>query len=91
MMVKRKTALCLYKDTKKLVNIMHSINFKVIFATNQREACKKVVKKYKNCKVANVQFKDIQMVRRAWLNNSHGIQEMYETVLKGFLLVYLFF
>lgn len=90
MMVKRKSNACLFKDTKKLVNIMHSKNFKFFFATNQTEACKEVVMSYKNCKAASVKFKDIQLIRSAWLNNRHGIQEMYETVLKGFLIVYLF-
>ena len=36
---------------------------------------------YNNCKAANVKYKDIQFVRTVWLNNSHGIQEMNETVL----------
>ena len=87
-MGKRNSPLCLFQDKEKLVNIMHSIDFKSIFATNQKEACKAVVKSYKNCKAVNVKMKDIQMVKRAWLDNSHGIQEMYETVSKGFLLVY---
>ena len=88
MRVKRKNNACLFKDTKKLVNIMHSTNFKFVFATNQREACKEVVMNYKNCKAKNVKYKDIQMVRSAWLKNMHGIQEMYETVFKGLLLVF---
>ena len=75
---------------KKLVNIMHSTNFKFVFATNQREACKEVVMIYKNCKAASVKYKDIQLVRSTWLKNMHGIQEMYETVSKGLLLVYFF-
>lgn len=50
------------------------VNFKFISATNKWVACKEVITSYNSCNAANAEYKDIQLVRTAWINNGHGIR-----------------
>ena len=86
---KRNTSFfSVFNDTKKLVNTMVCTKFKDIFLVNQTEACKKVVQLY--MKKEYVQKKEVQMISRAWNNNSEKIRDMYENVIKGLLYILFF-
>ena len=86
---KRNTSFfSVFNDTKKFVNIMVCTKFKDNFYINQSEACSKVVKLYN--KKDYVQEKEFKMVCRAWINNSGGIRDMYENVIKGLYYILLF-
>ena len=75
------TFLSYFKDIKKLVNIIVSFKFKESFSRNRGEASKKVIQVYKQKNY--VQEKEIAMFKKAWMNNTGGIQETYEKVFKG--------
>ena len=79
---KRDSSVAAYfKNLKKLVSIMVSLDFKERFSKDRREACKMIIQTYKE--ENDVQEKEIKAFETAWVDNAGGIQEVYEKAPRG--------